>query len=236
MKKYIILIILFFDVVASNAQRNYVHEFGLGLGSVELNPYLDHYSQRSEHKWTFNSIFKQNSYSNVNVDLSKISKKRTFTTPKLYYTNKATLRSSFRAAFQYAKERGEIVSEFNNEFDEPGMFHFEQKLFATTLGYSYTFLNHKKLSLYVASDLDIMYKKINENKIEYYGGDCFIVIRVNEQAVLKRTDINFRVNQILGIKFSVLPRLNVSYELSGKVVGMDIHLLPVNRLSLDYMF
>jgi len=236
MKKNIILLsclLLAFDVFS---QQNLKNEIGLGVGSIELNPYLENYAMRSENKWTFNTIFKQNTYTNYNLDISRISNKHSFATPCIYYTNKATSRSSFRTSFQFARENGEVASVFNNEFNEPGIFKYDQKLYNISLGYSYNVVNRKKLKVYVASDLDLLYKIIQENEIEYFASGCILNIQINEQVLIKRTSVNMKMNQLLGMKLRISPCLNATYELAGRLIETEVRLRPMNRLSLDYMF
>ncbi len=231
-----VLLVSFSFILSVKAQTSFCHRFGMGAGSVELNPYGQYASMNNEPIWKFNTVFKMNLYNHSAIPSAMLKKTSSYSTPVFYYEGSFSQRSALRMSYQYSNEKGHVSDLFQNEKAEPAVFHYAFRQHTLNSGYSYTFLFKQHIQLYVASDIETVIRQLNENPILYNGGGCLINEYVDESKTTSRTQLAIFLNQILGVSLPISKQVIVCYECAGKFVAGDVRLKPVNSLSVMYSF
>jgi len=232
MKRLIAILILSTLSSVAFAQEINEHEIGIGIGYVEVNPYSESYISKYNSKWTFGTIFKQTPFQNYYYKINDISISQHFTSPMIYFTERISKRSSWRASGQYMYQKGH--SKTSTHID--GVFHYEEKKTMISTGYSFKFFVRKYLQAYIGADLELIYAIRKQNEILFEGYICWINMRVNENSYITHTNINFFLSQFAGFRVPISKRINIGYECSAKFLGTELMLRPISRLSVNYEF
>ena len=232
MKKLIAILVLSSVYSFAFAQEIKEHEVGIGIGYIQLNPYAEHYASLYESKWTFGTIFRQTPFQSGYYAIKDLSISENFTSPVVYYTERISKRSSWRASGQYMYQKGH--SKTSTHID--GVFHYEEKKTMISTGYSFKFFVRKYLQAYIGADLELIYAIRKQNEILFEGYICWINMRVNENSYITHTNINFFLSQFAGFRVPISKRINIGYECSAKFLGTELMLRPISRLSVNYEF
>ncbi len=222
--------------VAVTAREKARHEIGVGIGTIILNPYNESDMLNNEPKWEFNTIFKQNTYRHWLIQSRSLQSTTSYSTPPLYYLNTISKRTAFRFSYQYTFQKGMVADRFQNEQGKAAIFRYIFKQSNLNVGFSYILFMKEYLDIYVASDLETIWQKRKEDRIMYGGEMCDVFQYLEEDKGYPGTQLHFYLNQIVGFKIPFTQHVNVRYEFSGKFVGVEARLQPINRLSVNYAF